>query len=171
MTDVRGIKKVGNLYRAAGGPGWALVGDAFHQKDPLDGQGIYDALFTAKALAQAIGSWQQGHQSWEAALATYDAMVRAETFPMYRSTLERVRRDLYSPQPDWAWRSWIRWLVSDKEYQRRIGLLLVRGIHPATWMTLSVFFGAIARGAGADFVRWLARRPDPYAVRSEANQL
>ena len=50
IEPVRGMKRIRNLYRDAGGPGWALVGDALHQKDPLDGQGIYNTLFTAKML-------------------------------------------------------------------------------------------------------------------------
>ncbi len=54
VTDVHGIRRIGNLYRQPGGVGWALVGDAYHQHDPLDGQGIYNAVFTAKALAWAI---------------------------------------------------------------------------------------------------------------------
>src|SRR6476620_9594296 len=83
IGEVRGMRDIGNLYRQASGPGWALVGDALHQKDPLDGQGIYDAVFTAKALGQALAAWQHGAVSWEAALAQYEAAVQAETFPMY----------------------------------------------------------------------------------------
>src|SRR5919199_1856407 len=105
ITDVRGMRDIGNMYRQAGGPGWALVGDALHQKDPLDGQGIYDAVFTAKALGQAIGDWKRGAATWEQALAGYTAAVRAETYPMYQVTLERVRLELYTPRPDWAFKT------------------------------------------------------------------
>ena len=31
-------------FRPTGGPGWALIGDARHFKDPASGQGIHDAL-------------------------------------------------------------------------------------------------------------------------------
>jgi flavin-dependent dehydrogenase len=158
VTDVRGMRNVGNLYRQPGGPGWALVGDALHQKDPIDGQGIYDAVFTAKALALSIAAWQRGAVSWERALESYDAVVRAETHPMYLATLERVRRELYSEHPDWAYRTWLRWLACDPEYQRRIGLLLGRGINPAGWLPPSVFLGAVARGALGDLGRCFTRR-------------
>ncbi len=130
QTDVRGLKRVRNLYRQAGGPGWALVGDALHQKDPLDGQGIFDAVFTARALAEAITAWRRGGRTWEQALADYEAAVRAETLPMYRETLRRVRRDLYTPLPDWFIRTVGRWLLDDPEIKRRVGLLLVRGLSP-----------------------------------------
>ena len=44
VSKLSGMKRIGNLFRQAGGPGWVLVGDAFHQKDFIDAQGIYDAL-------------------------------------------------------------------------------------------------------------------------------
>ena len=158
------MRDIGNLYRQAGGPGWALVGDALHQKDPLDGQGIYDAVFTAKALSQAILDWKRGAASWIAALESYTAVVRAETHPMYLATLDRVKRELYTPQPDWAYRSWLRWLADDPEYKRRIGLLVARGIDPAAWLPPTVLLRAIARGALGDLGRLIACRPRPNAV-------
>jgi 2-polyprenyl-6-methoxyphenol hydroxylase-like FAD-dependent oxidoreductase len=42
------------FFRQAAGPGWALLGDAGHFKDPTPGQGISDALVQAKSMAKAI---------------------------------------------------------------------------------------------------------------------
>ncbi len=42
------------FFRQAIGPGWALLGDAGHFKDPTPGQGISDALVQAKSLAPVI---------------------------------------------------------------------------------------------------------------------
>ena len=159
VTEVRGMRNVGNLYRQAGGPGWALVGDALHQKDPIDGQGIYDAVYTAKALALALLAWRRGAVSWERAIESYEATVRAATYPMYVETLDRVRRELYTPRPDWAYRTWVRWLSTDPEYQRRLGLLLGRGVDPAHWLPPAVFWRALGRGALADLGRLFARHP------------
>jgi 2-polyprenyl-6-methoxyphenol hydroxylase-like FAD-dependent oxidoreductase len=164
IGDVRGMRDIGNLYREAGGPGWALVGDALHQKDPIDGQGIYDAVFTAKALSQAIVAWKRGGPSWAQALESYAAAVRAETHPMYLATMDRVKRELYAQHPNWAYRSWLRWLADDPEYKRRIGLLLSRGIDPASWLPAPVLLAAIARGALGDLGRLLAGRPRPNAI-------
>jgi 2-polyprenyl-6-methoxyphenol hydroxylase-like FAD-dependent oxidoreductase len=41
-------------FRESAGPGWALVGDAGHFKDPTPGQGISDALRQAEHLADFI---------------------------------------------------------------------------------------------------------------------
>jgi flavin-dependent dehydrogenase len=161
-TEVRGMRNIGNLYRESGGPGWALVGDALHQKDPLDGQGIYDAVFTARALAEAIGAWKRGGTSWEQALERYTAAVRAETYPMYQATMERVRLELYTPRPDWAYKTWMRWVSTDAEYRRRFGLLLARAIDPASWFPPSAFLGALARGVLGDLGRLLSGRPLHY---------
>ena len=42
-------------FRESAGPGWVLVGDSGHFKDPAPGQGISDALRQAEALAPRIG--------------------------------------------------------------------------------------------------------------------
>ena len=43
-------------FRRSAGPGWVLVGDAGHFKDPTAGQGISDALRQVSALAPAISN-------------------------------------------------------------------------------------------------------------------
>jgi 2-polyprenyl-6-methoxyphenol hydroxylase-like FAD-dependent oxidoreductase len=48
MANLRGF------FRPSAGPGWALVGDAGHFKDPTPGQGIADALRQSEKLAAAI---------------------------------------------------------------------------------------------------------------------
>jgi flavin-dependent dehydrogenase len=150
VGNVRGMRKVGNLYRQAGGKGWALVGDALHQKDPLDGQGIYDAVLTAKLLSEAILDWKQGRKSWETALQDYEQAARRETEPMYRATLQRVQRELYTPWPDWAFKTALRWIFTDREYRRRWALMITRGIDPDDWLPLWIMPGMIARGLMSD---------------------
>lgn len=151
ITDVHGMKRVGNFYREAGGPGWALVGDALHQKDPLDGQGIYDAVFTAKVLAQAIVNWKQGRFTWDHALARYQQAVFLETFPMYQVTLARVKREIYTSRPDWLIRTLVRWIALDPEMLQRSGQLIVRAAPPEAYQPpLSITLRALARGAWND---------------------
>lgn len=71
VSPILGIKKIGNGYRRPSGPGWVLAGDALHYKDPVDGQGIYDALLGTKLLDPALASWWSGEKSWGEAMATY----------------------------------------------------------------------------------------------------
>lgn len=158
-TNVRGMKKVGNLYRQPGGAGWALVGDAYHQKDPIDGQGIYDAVYTAKLLSQAIVKTRDGEMGWNAALTWYDSATRAETYAMYQSTLQRVRSSLYADIPDWAARllntSLLRWLMQDRVVQEQLGMMLVRKVAPDRAMTAPLVAGAILRGPLRDLSKRL----------------
>ncbi|MBK9751874.1 MAG: NAD(P)/FAD-dependent oxidoreductase [Chloroflexi bacterium] len=154
ITEVRGMRRIGNLYRQAGGAGWALVGDAYHQKDPIDGQGLYDAVFTAKQLAEAILEWKHGAKLWGEALAAYDAAVRRHTYPMYSSTLERVRTSLYEPAPAWA-QTPVRWLLQDPLTMERFGLMLTRQIDADRVMTPTLMLGALLRGPLRDLSRFL----------------
>jgi menaquinone-9 beta-reductase len=50
----RGLRPVETFLREATGPGWVLVGDAGHFKDPAPGQGIADALRQGERLAETI---------------------------------------------------------------------------------------------------------------------
>lgn len=51
---VRTMANMTGFFRSSAGPGWALVGDAGHFKDPTPGQGIADALRQSEQLATAI---------------------------------------------------------------------------------------------------------------------
>jgi 2-polyprenyl-6-methoxyphenol hydroxylase-like FAD-dependent oxidoreductase len=53
-TKMAGIRKFEGYFRQACGPGWVLIGDSGHFKDPAAGRGIGDAFLQAEALAPAI---------------------------------------------------------------------------------------------------------------------
>ena len=55
-TEISGIRKFDGYFRQASGPGWVLVGDSGHFKDPAVGRGIGDAFLQVEALAPAIVS-------------------------------------------------------------------------------------------------------------------
>jgi 2-polyprenyl-6-methoxyphenol hydroxylase-like FAD-dependent oxidoreductase len=54
VGPARMMSRLDGFFRRSAGPGWALVGDAGHFKDPSPGQGIADALRQADALARVI---------------------------------------------------------------------------------------------------------------------
>ena len=73
-------------FRAASGPGWALVGDAGHHKDPITAQGMTDALLDAENLASAIVDGLGGSLSIDAALAGYGQRRDRRAAPMHGLT-------------------------------------------------------------------------------------
>ena len=52
-----GTAGVPNYFRQPFGPGWALVGDAGYNKDPITAQGISDAFIDAEHLTDSAGRW------------------------------------------------------------------------------------------------------------------
>jgi flavin-dependent dehydrogenase len=54
ITKFRGLTRFEGYFREATGPGWVLVGDSGHFKDPTPGQGISDALRQVEKLAVSI---------------------------------------------------------------------------------------------------------------------
>jgi 2-polyprenyl-6-methoxyphenol hydroxylase-like FAD-dependent oxidoreductase len=53
-SPVYGFPGVRGYYRELYGPGWVLVGDAGHQKDPIVARGINDALMSGIDLAERV---------------------------------------------------------------------------------------------------------------------
>jgi 2-polyprenyl-6-methoxyphenol hydroxylase-like FAD-dependent oxidoreductase len=54
VGKIFGMLRWEGFFREACGPGWVLVGDAGHFKDPMPGQGMQDAFRQVDALASAI---------------------------------------------------------------------------------------------------------------------
>jgi menaquinone-9 beta-reductase len=53
-TALRITDALSSYFRRSSGPGWALIGDAGHFKDPAIGQGIRDALWAGRTVAEAV---------------------------------------------------------------------------------------------------------------------
>jgi 2-polyprenyl-6-methoxyphenol hydroxylase-like FAD-dependent oxidoreductase len=157
VSPVIGLKRVANRYLEAGGPGWVLVGDALHHKDPVDGQGIHDALIEGKLLAGALDAVAAGELGFTAAVARYEAQVREETHPMFLATMDRLKKELYEEPPELVIRTLVRWLLTDPEYQRRFLLFLSRAIPAEGWLPPSLVGAAALRGALGD-LRGLVKR-------------
>jgi menaquinone-9 beta-reductase len=104
MANMRGF------FRASAGPGWALVGDAGHFKDPTPGQGIADALRQAEQLSAAIVRGLGGGQgtpdqvlhewwrwrdedAWEMYWFAHDMGAAGPTPPLLRHVQRRIAAD------------------------------------------------------------------------------
>jgi flavin-dependent dehydrogenase len=130
VTRVVGVNPIENGYREATGAGWALVGDAVHYKDPIDGQGIYDALMGSKLLAEAIYQWKHKGVSWEDAGAEYEQRFRDASYPMLLQTVARAKQEL-TPAPKFILKTLVRWMLSDPDFQRDFIRYSSRVLNPA----------------------------------------
>lgn len=92
-----GTAGVPNFFRKPYGDGWALVGDAGYDKDPITAQGISDAFLDAANLVDAIDDGFAGRKPLEKALADYHAARDRRAKPMYHFTCELAR--LEPPPP------------------------------------------------------------------------
>ena len=153
VGPLMGIKRIANRYVEAGGPGWMLVGDAIHQKDPVDGQGIYDALLEAKLLDEELAPFLAGERPFAPCLDVYRRRVDAATRPMFAATLDRLKRELYEDPPTLVIQTLIRWMLTDPEYQSRFIRFLGRDLPPDTWLTPALMRACVARGMARDVRR------------------
>jgi 2-polyprenyl-6-methoxyphenol hydroxylase-like FAD-dependent oxidoreductase len=76
------------FFRTASGPGWALLGDAGHHKDPITAQGMTDALLDAELLAAAVVEGMSGNRPLDAALSDYGRRRDEAARPMHGLTAE-----------------------------------------------------------------------------------
>jgi geranylgeranyl reductase family protein len=56
LTPIRGASPIGHRVARAAGRGWILIGDAAGFIDPFTGEGIYRALRSARAAAEALAT-------------------------------------------------------------------------------------------------------------------
>jgi 2-polyprenyl-6-methoxyphenol hydroxylase-like FAD-dependent oxidoreductase len=107
---VRTMANMRGFFRPSAGPGWALVGDAGHFKDPTPGQGIADALRQAEKLAAAITRalggghsrpdeilldwWRwRDEDAWEMYWFAHDMGAAGPTPPLRREAERRIAAD------------------------------------------------------------------------------
>ncbi|WHY00916.1 NAD(P)/FAD-dependent oxidoreductase [Neobacillus sp. DY30] len=62
---VKGLLGYDNDWYNGMGKGWALVGDALSFKDPAVGQGMHDALYGARVLAEILSQHQDWSINWD----------------------------------------------------------------------------------------------------------
>ena len=88
---------VPNFFRKPFGPGWALVGDAGYNKDPITAQGITDAFRDAELCAAAIDESLSAGRPWDEAMGHYQRTRDEHVLPMYDFTCQLAR--LEPPPP------------------------------------------------------------------------
>ena len=91
-----GTADLPNFFRKPYGPGWALVGDAGHHKDPFMALGIADALRDAELVSAAVHDGLTGVRPMQAALADFEQQRNEESRPSY---YENLARATFTPPP------------------------------------------------------------------------
>lgn len=79
---------VSNFFRKPFGPGWALVGDAGYNKDPITAQGISDAFRDAESCAMGLHQVFTGIRSFDEAMSEYQQVRDEHVLPMYEFTCQ-----------------------------------------------------------------------------------
>ena len=93
-----GTAGVPGYFRKPYGKGWALVGDASYNRDPITAQGISDAFIEAEMLATTLGAMWSGADASESRWAAHESARNERVRPMYEFTSQLAL--LESPPPE-----------------------------------------------------------------------
>jgi 2-polyprenyl-6-methoxyphenol hydroxylase-like FAD-dependent oxidoreductase len=93
-----GTAGVPGHFRKPYGKGWALVGDASYNRDPITAQGISDAFIDAEMLVEALSGGLSGSGALEDRLAAHESARNERVRPMYEFTTELAA--LEPPPPE-----------------------------------------------------------------------
>ena len=85
------------FFRASSGPGWALAGDAGHFKDPVTGQGMRDALWAGRTLAEGVLPVLDDPVAVDQATRVWEARRDRECLPAYHFANADTRVERQSP--------------------------------------------------------------------------
>ncbi len=89
---------VPNFFRKPFGPGWALVGDAGYNKDPITAQGILDAFHDAERCSTALHEAFSGVHAFDDAMSAYQRARDLHAMPIYDFTTQLAT--LETPPPE-----------------------------------------------------------------------
>ena len=134
VDSVHVMTRLDGYFRASAGPGWVLVGDAGHFKDPVPGQGISDALRQAVTLAGAI------ERGGDAALYEWWRWRDRDAWAMYW-----LAHDMGAPgEPPLLVQEIQRRLAADPERLEDLLRILNHDIPPSRLFTPSLVLPALA---------------------------
>jgi 2-polyprenyl-6-methoxyphenol hydroxylase-like FAD-dependent oxidoreductase len=101
---------VPSFFRTPFGPGWALVGDAGYNVDPITAQGMSDAFRDSEQCSAAVHEWLSGRRSFDEAfhswhqqrdrkvLATYEFTTQLATLQPPPSEMQQLLRAIHGNQ-------------------------------------------------------------------------
>jgi 2-polyprenyl-6-methoxyphenol hydroxylase-like FAD-dependent oxidoreductase len=130
------------FFRPSAGPGWALVGDAGHFKDPTAGQGISDALRQSERLASVVArAFGGGHGSLDEAVREWSRWRDEDAWEMYWFAHDMGAA---GPTPPWH-REAQRRIAADPEMTAGMVRILNHELRPSELFTPSFAFATSAQ--------------------------
>ncbi|CAB4952059.1 unannotated protein [freshwater metagenome] len=96
VGKLRSTNDVSAYFRPSSGPGWALIGDAGHFKDPVIGQGQRDALWMGRTAGEAAAAAIEDPAALDAALRRWEQLRDEECLAAYHLANAETR---IAPQP------------------------------------------------------------------------
>ncbi|MDQ0059057.1 NAD(P)/FAD-dependent oxidoreductase [Paenibacillus harenae] len=95
---IRGLLGYDNDWHEVMGKGWALIGDALSFKDPAVGQGMHDAMYSARLLKEVLASHGLENFQWEKMAAQYESELTDKCQPLFQVACEMTRNVPYTPE-------------------------------------------------------------------------
>jgi 2-polyprenyl-6-methoxyphenol hydroxylase-like FAD-dependent oxidoreductase len=87
-----------NYFCKPFGPGWALVGDAGYNKDPVAAQGITDAFRDAELCAKGVDEVLSGARDFDEAMGEYQSARDEHVMPIFEFTCQFASFEPPSPE-------------------------------------------------------------------------
>ena len=133
LTPIRGASPIGHRVRRPAGRGWMLIGDAAGFIDPFTGEGIYRALRSARAAAEALAEGPD-----DTAAARYRA-ARQQAFAA-KDALTWTIQGMLAAQPVMSYA--LRRLATRPRLAERLGSAL-GDLRPATDAVSPLFLARV----------------------------
>ncbi|GGC55769.1 FAD-dependent monooxygenase [Hoyosella rhizosphaerae] len=83
QSTIRSTSQTHAYFRRSSGPGWALIGDAGHFKDPVLGQGMRDAMWMGRTLADHVATTLDHPKKLDSATRKWERARDIEVLPTY----------------------------------------------------------------------------------------
>ena len=99
VGQVKGLLGYDNDWHQGMGNGWALVGDALTFKDPAVGQGMPDAMYSAKILTgvlnRHVGHWED---NWQTMAQAYQQQVEDKMMARFQMACQFTKNVPFTPE-------------------------------------------------------------------------
>jgi flavin-dependent dehydrogenase len=141
-TKLRKASDPFSYFRRSSGPGWALVGDAGHFKDPVIAQGIRDAVHYGRSLGMAAAGALDDQKWLDRALYDWELERDRECILSYHFALRLSKTHPVSPVELEIWKA----SEHNPERARRLGDAFGRTLSPEKFLNYQDLITWTARG-------------------------